>query len=128
MVLTFVLTVLVLMVNWWTLATLYCLPVWVIALYENRELSLRASWKLGAATLLPGALLLTVAIFFYGLNLIDPVRLGLSFILHFVIGWVYLFISPLFLPRRVVGATRKSNPFSRAGAGTERDGRPNPES
>jgi hypothetical protein len=94
------------------LATIYCVPTWIIALYENRDLSLRESWRLASAALLPGALLLTAAIFFYGLNLIDLVRLGLSAGLHLMIGWIYLFISPLCLPRRFTGTTGKGNPFS----------------
>jgi hypothetical protein len=31
--------------------------------------------------------------------------------LHFVIGWLYLLISLLFLPRRGAGFTGKANPF-----------------
>lgn len=120
LVVIFLSSMLVLMLNWAVLATMYAVPTWIIAFYENRDLSLRESWKLAAAALLPGALLLTAAIFFYGLNRIDLVRLGFSAALHFIIGWIYLFISPLFLPRRFAGITAKANPFSSPppGAGT----------
>ena len=124
--LTFLLTVLVLVVTWWVMTTLYCVPIWIIAFYQNRDLSLPESWKLGAAALLPGALLQAAATLFYGLNLIDPVRFGLGTILHFVVGWVYLFVSPLFRPRRFAGVPGKANPFSRAAPGTGTDGKANP--
>jgi len=127
LVLVFSSTVLVLMVSWALLATAYCVPTWIIALYENRDLSFRESWKLAAAALMPGALLLTAAIFFYGLNLFDLIRLGFSTVLHFVIGWVYLFISPLFLPRRLAGMTGKANPFSIPATEAGTSGKPNPD-
>ncbi|MBI3849237.1 MAG: hypothetical protein HY298_02945 [Verrucomicrobia bacterium] len=114
----FMLTVLVLIVNWWGLATLYCVPAWIIALYADRDLRLAESWKLAAAALLPGALLMTTAIFFYGLNLIDPVRLGLGAGLHIVVGWLYLLFSTLCLPRRGARLTGKANPFVVAPPGT----------
>jgi hypothetical protein len=126
MAVTFLVTVLVLMVTWWLITTLYCVPTWIIALYENRDLSLQESWKLAAAASLPGALLQTAAIFFYGLNLIDPVRLGISTMLHFAVGWLYLFVSPLCRPRRFAGMPGKANPFSGDPPGTGTDGKPNP--
>ncbi|MDB6016567.1 MAG: hypothetical protein JWR19_1056 [Pedosphaera sp.] len=103
-------TVVGLMLTWTLLATLYCLPVWFITLFENRDLNLRQSWRLAGAALMPGALFLTVAIICYGLNLVDLIRLGGLASLHFLIGWAYLFISPLFLPK-VSAATLKPNPF-----------------
>ena len=66
---------------------------------------------------------MTAAIFFYGLNLIDPVRLGIGAGLHLVIGWLYLFLSTLFLPRRGDGLNGTANPFLGAPPGT---GTPNP--
>ena len=118
MIVTFLATVLFLMVTWWLIATLYCVPAWIIALYQNRALSLQESWKLAAAALLPGALLQTVAIFFYSLNLIDPIRLGISTVLHFVVGWLYLFVSASCRPRHFAGTSGKANPFSVTPQGT----------
>ena len=40
-------------------------------------------------------------------------QLSTLFILHFVIGWIYLFISPLFLPRVAESAAPKTNPFTK---------------
>jgi hypothetical protein len=40
----------------------------------------------------------------------DLVQLAFAFTMHFVIGWIYLFVSPMFLNR--VTAKEKSNPFA----------------
>ncbi len=125
LVVVFLLTALLLMVTWALLATAYCVPAWIITLYENRDLSLGESWKLAMAALMPGALLLAAGIFFYGLNLIDLIQLGLCTLMHFVIGWIYLIISPLFLPRRPGSGVGKTNPFSNTSPGTGHSGKLN---
>jgi hypothetical protein len=101
-----------LLLVWLVLATLYFLPVWLISFFANRDLSMRASWRLAAAALMPGALLMSAALALYGLEMIDLVRLGLAFGLHLVVGWVYLFISPLFLNR--ASPKNPANPFTEA--------------
>ncbi len=98
-----------LLLTWATLATIYFLPVWLICFFTNRDLSLVASWKLAAAALLPGALLLSASLVAYGLGVCDLVQLCFAFGMHFVIGWVYLFVSPLFLNRAL--PAEKPNPF-----------------
>lgn len=101
---------LVLLLSWWLLATLYFLPVRLLAFYANRDLNLRACWKLSGAALLPGALLMAAALLLYGAGLLDLVSLGLLFAAHFVAGWICLFVSQLFLPR-IPQAPQKGNPF-----------------
>lgn len=108
--LAFVMTTLVLLSSWWLLATLYFLPVRLLAFYTNRDLNLRACWKLSGAALLPGALLMAAAILLYAVGLLDLVSFGLLFAAHFVAGWIYLFVSQLFLPR-IPEAPQKGNPF-----------------
>ena len=61
---------------------------------------------------MPGALMMTLGTFAYSLGFIDPVRLTVIFAIHWVIGWIYLFISPLFLPRNVAVRKQKNNPFA----------------
>jgi uncharacterized membrane protein YgdD (TMEM256/DUF423 family) len=68
-----------------------------------------ASWRLAGAALMPGALLLSASLVAYGLSLCDLVQLCFAFGMHFVIGWVYLFVSPLFLNRALTAD--KNNPF-----------------
>jgi hypothetical protein len=100
-----------LMSIWAVLATLYCLPVWLIGFFANRECSLSGSWRLAGAALMPGALLMGTAICMYGLNILDPLRLAMIGGVHLVMGWVYLFLSPLCLPRYIAVAP-EGNPFA----------------
>jgi hypothetical protein len=96
---------------WLLLATLYSVPGWVIAFLENREVTFWQSWKMAGAALMPGALFLTIGMIAYGLGAVDLIELGALWALHFLIGWVYVAISPLFLPaheKRVKGG----NPFA----------------
>ena len=48
---------------------------------------------------MPGALLMCAAVCLYGWGALDLVRLAVAGAVHLVMGWVYLFISPLCLPR-----------------------------
>jgi hypothetical protein len=102
-------TFLGLLLVWGVLATVYFLPVWLICFFINRDLDFRASWKLAAAALMPGALLMALALVLYDLGVFDLVQLCFAFGMHLVIGWVYLFVSPMFL-NRVLPAEKK-NPF-----------------
>jgi hypothetical protein len=95
---------------WWILATLYFLPVWLIGFFTNRNLDLRTSWKLSGAALLPGALLMSLGIFFYACGLFNLISFLFGFGAHFVLAWLYLlFALPFFT--RISSATPKGNPF-----------------
>jgi len=72
-------------------------------------LNFRASWKLAAAALMPGATLVSVSLVLYELNVFDFVQFCFAFGMHFIIGWIYLFVSPMFLNRSL--ASEKKNPF-----------------
>ena len=102
-----------LLVVWAILATLYSLPAWLIGLFANRDLSWSASWRLASAALMPGALLVTTAVFFYSLGFLDLVQLTAAVGAHFVIGWVYLVVSTLALPRHPGVPGPDKNPFVR---------------
>ncbi len=108
--LVFVATVLMLLVSWWLLATIYFLPAWLIGFYGNRDLDWCASWKLSAAALLPGALWMTAGVWLYGSGLLNLVAFAFVFAAHFVVAWIYLFLSQPFLPR-TEAAPVKGNPF-----------------
>ena len=99
-----------LMLVWGVLATIYLAPVWLTCFFTNRDLNFRGSWKLAGASLMPGALLASLSLVGYDLRAFDLVQLGFAFGLHFVIGWIYLFVSPMFLNR--VLALEKKNPFA----------------
>jgi hypothetical protein len=98
-----------LMLIWAVLATVYFVPVWLICLFTNRDLNFRASWKLSGAALLPGALLLALSLVLYDFGGFDIVQLCFAFGMHLVIGWIYLFVSPMFLKRAL--PAEKKNPF-----------------
>ena len=104
---------------WMVLATCYSSVVWVVAFYSNRRLGLGGSWKLSGAALMPGALLAMVGIFCYGWLGMDLLRLALFGFLHLVAGWVYLAVSPLFLPRDPQAGILSGNPFSPAEEASE---------
>jgi hypothetical protein len=100
-----------LMLLWAALATVYFLPVWVIGFFTNRDLNFPGSWKLAGAALMPGALLLTAAIVLYDFAALDLVQFCFLFGAHFALGWIYLFLSQLFLPR-IDSTPPKGNPFN----------------
>jgi hypothetical protein len=98
-----------LLLTWALLATVYCLPVWLVCFFANRDLNLRASWKLAGAALMPGAAVVSASLVLYELGAMDLVQFCFAFGMHLVIGWVYLFLSPMFLNR--AQPAEKKNPF-----------------
>jgi hypothetical protein len=100
-----------LMMVWACLATVYCLPVWLIGFFANRGCSLGGSWRLAGAALMPGALLMCAALFMYGGGALDLLRLAVTAGVHLVVGWIYLVIGPLCLPRHLAPAL-KGDPFA----------------
>lgn len=101
-----------LMISWACLATGYFLPAWLVGFFANRDLSLGGAWRLAGAALMPGALLMCVAVFLYGWGGLDPVRLAMAAAVHVVMGWVYLFTSPLCRSGHPAVAAAKENPFT----------------
>ncbi len=101
-----------LIVGWNVLATLYFPFAWLIAFFANRDLSLVQSWRLAGAALMPGGLLMALSVWLYGVGAFDLVKLCFAFVMHLIIGWVYLLVSPLFLHRAVPLSGK--NPFSNA--------------
>jgi hypothetical protein len=98
------------LIIWSVLATLYCAPARLLMFFVNRDLSWGQSWRLAAAAQMPGTMFLTVALAGHGLGWLGLVQLGVMVALSVVMGWVYILISPGFLPRHVA-ATPKGNPF-----------------
>ncbi len=113
---TAVLVVSGLMAIWGLLATLYSVPAWLVGFYADREVSLGGSWRLAGAALMPGALFMSGAILLYGLGVLDVVHLVVAGGAHLVIGWIYVVVSPFYLPRQGGGEVAR-NPF--AGGGLE---------
>jgi hypothetical protein len=103
-------TAIALLTSWWIMATIYFLPVWILGFFTNRDLDFRRSWKLSGAALMPGALLMAAGILLYDFRVVDLVQFGFIFGAHFVLGWIYLSVSLLFVPG-IPAVSPKGNPF-----------------
>ena len=100
-----------LLLIWALLATVYAIPARLAALYTARTITLAGSWRLAGAALMPGSLLLSAAVLLYGAGVLDGLGLTILSVLHLLAGWIYLFLSPLFLPKSSYAPRRPRNPF-----------------
>jgi hypothetical protein len=103
---------LALMVIWTLQAAVYAAPARLIGTLANRDLNWLRAWKLAVASLMPGALMMVAGMIGYGTGLLDLVKLAVCTGLHLVVGWAYVAISPLFLPREPAASPRHKNPFA----------------
>ena len=101
-----------LMLFWWLLSAIYCPLVRLGGVFANRDLNLVQSWQLAGAALMPGAVIMTAAIVFFGLGMMDLVGLMFFFSAHLAMGWVYLFLSLLYVPKSSGMSPQKKNPFA----------------
>jgi hypothetical protein len=103
-----------LMLVWSILATLYCWITWLVGFFANRDLSLSGSWRLAGAALVPGALLMSLAIALYGVRALDLIQLLAVGALHLVVGWFYAILGPLGAPVHPTLVEAPTNPFLNA--------------
>ena len=108
--LTFGATIVVLLLVWSVLAAVLTVPAFLLAFYANREVRLAGVWKLCGAALMPGALLMILAIVLYGSSVLDLVGFVVAEILHLVMGFVFALASVWFAPT-LKGAKPNPNPF-----------------
>jgi hypothetical protein len=113
--------IIMLFASWAVLATAYCLLVYLIAYFNDRELSLGGSWRLASAALLPGAFVVIAAVFAYSVGMLDLVRFLVAAALHMIVPWVYLVTSPLALPRPQARTGKSRNPFAATGPSSGQD-------
>jgi hypothetical protein len=100
-------------VAWLFQATLYAVPLWMIAFFKDRNLNLPGAWRLAAAAVLPGMLFLSIAIVSYGLQVLDLVRFLACITVHLLVIWTFAVAAVFRLPRYVVpGLEGRSNPFT----------------
>lgn len=109
--LTALVTVVSLLAMWWCVALVYLPLVKLIAFFADRIVTWRGAWRLSAAALLPGALIVAIGIVLYGFGALDLIRLALFYALHMVASFVFIVTSPFFLPK-VFHATAAKNPFA----------------
>ena len=103
-------TVLYLLLTWALLAALYMVPAKFIAWFADRFLPWGGAWRLASASLLPGALVMAVAMLLYGWSVIDLVGLSFFLAVHLVIGWIYL-VGGSCKVTRLFPEESKRNPF-----------------
>ena len=92
-------TTAVLLVLWTVIATLYALPVRIMAYFADQHVSLGQCWLVAGAALMPGAFIMILAILLHGYQILDVIGLGVLTALHLVAGWVYALVSPWRMPR-----------------------------
>jgi hypothetical protein len=105
------LTVLSLIGLWAILAMAYTIPARIMAYLLDRDTGWTGIWRLAAAGLMPGAILMALAIMLYSLGLLDLVQLGFFSLFHLVVGWVFIFMSVLCLPHAKAATDPTTNPF-----------------
>ena len=115
--------VIFLLLSWWLLAGAYVLPLRLFLFYTNRRLNFHQCWRMASGALLPGALLMTAAVLVYAVGLLNLVSFLFAFVAHFIIGWIYLFLSVVFLPPAPEMATQ-GNPFKIKGKPRGNDDNP----
>jgi len=59
--------------------------------------------------MLPATIVMIGAIGLYGLGILDVLGLGVAEALHLVIGWVFLVVSPFYVPRQAAVGNAKGN-------------------
>src|ERR1043166_9662420 len=100
-----------LMGTWMLLTALYALPAWLVGFFANRNLSLAESGRLAGVSLMPGALFMCGAILLYGLGIVGVVGLLVATVVHLVIGWTYVIVSPMCFVPHPDFPSAKANPF-----------------
>jgi hypothetical protein len=106
-----VLVVALLLVGWAALATLYSSPVCLLAFYLDRKATWWDCWKLAAAALLPGALVMSGALWLYSMQRLNLIGLMITVPIQVLIGWIYASCAPKCLPS--LSGDTAPNPFAK---------------
>jgi hypothetical protein len=106
-------TSLVLLTGWYLLAAGYAAWVRFFSFFADRAATSTVCWRLAAAAQAPSAVLMGGAIFLYGLHRLSLVGLLFALVVQLVVSWVYLLLSPFWLPRQSKAVVRGINPFRR---------------
>ena len=101
-----------LMIVWAAWATIYFLPVRLLAFFADRELTIIGSWKMSGAAQMTGSLVQSVGIVLYALRLLDLPLLAGVMALHFLVNWVYVPWALLKRPKVEKAAKVAGNPFA----------------
>lgn len=97
-------------VSWALLAVVWTFIAKLVAWFADRELSWLGGWKTCSAALMPGALLLTLAVRLYHWQVIDLIALSFFYLGHLVVGLVYVIGAPFKCPKFVLAKEAKPKP------------------
>ncbi len=103
----------VLLLMWNLLAFGGAWMVRAFALFADRQASFMVCWRLAAAALMPGAVVLGMGILCYSMELLPLTGLVVVYALHLLITGAYWVAAPFFLPP-LGSAASASNPFAEA--------------
>lgn len=102
--------ILMLLLIWAVLASIYTVPVRLLAYYSDRNITWKGSWILSSAALLPGAVVMMVGIILYGLESLDMIGLLVFGVGHMFVAWFYVLFAP-FHVSKIVDYVQTTNPF-----------------
>ena len=105
-------TVAGLFASWLALSADGLAPLRLLAYLADREATQSDCWRLGFMALMPGALMMMIAIFLYGAERIKLTDLLIVWPLHLVIGLGYAIGAILFLPTAGTTPVKTANPFA----------------
>lgn len=112
----FISSIVVLLIVWTIVSLIYSLFAKFLIRLFNRISEPGGAFKISGASLIPAALIMSIAILGYSLRYLDLLSLMIVFGCHFIISLCYLFLSVFHLEKVPVKA---ENPFS--GSGTAQD-------
>ena len=109
---TALLAALAIAASWVLLATLYMIPLRLLAWLAKRHVTLGGCWRIAAIALLPGALLFSLGLLAYGFFRLGILVLVGIHLVHLVIGWAYAIAAIFRLDTKaMVAAAAAANPF-----------------
>lgn len=102
----------VLLVGWFLLGTLGCVPLRLLAWLAGRDTTLRGCWRIAAAAWLPGSLWMGGAMLLYMVEQLSLVGLALAVGFQLLLGLTYSLVAPFRLPAKVKATeSLTGNPF-----------------
>lgn len=105
------LTAVSLLAGWTVLSLVYSVPVLALAFFTSRRANLVQCWKVAGASLMPGAVMMSLLVVLYVNGIFDVLQFLLASPLHLMVGWYYLWAGTLALPRTAEALAAAANPF-----------------
>ncbi len=98
-----------LLVCWMIMSLVYAPVVRLGAFILDRKLSMSGAWRLAMMALMPGSLWVCVSLILYETRTLEIIGFLAAYILHFIVGWVYVTGALYNLPSSISSA--EANPF-----------------